>query len=322
MIICSRRNGIANIMGCTAILGDEVLGEIMFKLQNKLEKYAQTVHGEDFSIRNATIEDLRVAIEWAAKEGWNPGLHDAEPFWAADPTGFFVGELNRKPVVFVSAVLYDETFGFMGLYIVNPEYRSKGYGLSLFKAAFDYLGDRNIGGDGVVAQLENYKKLGCDIAYKNFRYEGRAEMKPYENVSNLSTLPFEAINAYDRKIFLAPRKAFLKQWIAMPDSYAIGAAPNGTLHGYGVLRKCFNGWKVGPLFADSQGIARNILNALLSKIPGECYFLDIPEPNQAALELVRENNMKICFETARMYTQKPPAHPLNHIFGVTTFELG
>lgn len=294
----------------------------MFKLQNKLEKYSQSVQQGKFSIRNTTIAGLKVAIEWAAREGWNPGLHDAAPFFAADPNGYFVGELNGKPIVFVSAVRYDNMFGFMGLYIVDPEYRSKGFGLSIFEAAFDYLGDRNIGGDGVVAQLENYKKAGFDIAYRNLRYEGLAGARAYNNVLDLRALAFDAINEYDLKMFLAPRKEFLTKWIAMPDCFGVGAAGNGILAGYGVIRKCYNGWKIGPLFADNKDVAGNILNALISKIPGERYFLDVPEPNHEAVDLVKENNMKICFETARIYTKRPPALPLNNIFGVTTFELG
>jgi GNAT superfamily N-acetyltransferase len=294
----------------------------MFKLQNKLEKYSQTVQEVNFAIKNTSLEGVQSAIEWAAREGWNPGLHDAEPFFAVDSKGHFVGELNGKPVVFISAVQYDETFGFMGLYIVDPEHRAKGYGLSIFKAALDYLGNRNIGGDGVVAQLENYKKIGFDIAYRNLRYEGHANIKPYRNVSDLRTLAFDAIKEYDRKMFLAPRTRFLNKWVFMPESYAMGTVQDGKLLGYGVLRKCYSGWKVGPLFADDLGIARNILNALIGRIPGECYFLDVPEPNRLAAELVKEYGLRICFETARIYTKTPPPLLLQNIFGVTTFELG
>ena len=28
------------------------------------------------------------AVEWAAAEGWNPGLHDADVFWETDPEGY------------------------------------------------------------------------------------------------------------------------------------------------------------------------------------------------------------------------------------------
>ena len=40
-------------------------------------------------IRNLTRSELDMAVQWAADEGWNPGLQDAGAFWAQDPQGFF-----------------------------------------------------------------------------------------------------------------------------------------------------------------------------------------------------------------------------------------
>ena len=34
------------------------------------------------------MEGIRTAAEWARREGWNPGLKDAEAFAAQDPEGF------------------------------------------------------------------------------------------------------------------------------------------------------------------------------------------------------------------------------------------
>ena len=39
-------------------------------------------------LRRMTETDLGLALDWAAAEGWNPGLHDAHCFYAADPEGF------------------------------------------------------------------------------------------------------------------------------------------------------------------------------------------------------------------------------------------
>ena len=39
-----------------------------------------------------TKEEIAVAVNWAAAEGWNPGLHDADCFWPVDPEGFFCAE--------------------------------------------------------------------------------------------------------------------------------------------------------------------------------------------------------------------------------------
>ena len=110
-----------------------------------------------FVVRRMTRKDLDVAISWAAKEGWNPGLHDAEAFYAVDPRGYFMGFLDDKPVASLSAVSYPGRFGFLGFYIVKSEHRGKGYGWAVWQEAMKYLQSHNVGLDGVVAQQENYK---------------------------------------------------------------------------------------------------------------------------------------------------------------------
>ncbi len=113
-------------------------------------------------------------MTWAAAEGWNPGLHDAGCFHAADRDGFLVGLLGTVPVATVSVVRYGATFGFLGLYIVQPAYRGLGYGMRIWTAGLAYLAGRNIGLDGVVAQQDNYRKSGFTFAYRNIRYRGTA----------------------------------------------------------------------------------------------------------------------------------------------------
>jgi hypothetical protein len=36
-------------------------------------------------------------VNWAATEGWNPGLADDACFAAVDPEGFLIGELDGAP---------------------------------------------------------------------------------------------------------------------------------------------------------------------------------------------------------------------------------
>lgn len=100
-----------------------------------------------------TRPEVDIAVEWAAKEGWNPGLHDADCYFTADTNGFLMGFLNDEPISVISVVRYGQTFGFLGFYIVKPEYRGKGYGIKIWNAGLKYLEGRTIGLDGVVALI-------------------------------------------------------------------------------------------------------------------------------------------------------------------------
>ncbi|MGI0482044.1 GNAT family N-acetyltransferase [Geminocystis sp. CENA526] len=91
-------------------------------------------------------------INWAKKEGWNPGKYDLKTFYHTDSQGFFIGKLNNESIGCISAISYDEYFGFLGFYIVKSDFRGKGYGIQLWRHALSHLKERNIGLDGVVAQ--------------------------------------------------------------------------------------------------------------------------------------------------------------------------
>lgn len=272
-----------------------------------------------------TRQELDIAIDWAAIEGWNPGLYDADCFYAADPGGFLIGLVGDEPVSVISVVKYGEAFGFLGFYIVKPEYRGKGYGIQIWNAGLEYLAGCTIGLDGVVAQQDNYMKSGFTWAHANVRYQGigGGYCQADSEVVPLAALPFDEVCAYDRAFFPEPRGEFLQRWLKQPESTALGILRDQQLAGYGVLRKCRSGYKIGPLFADTPELAEQLFLALKAKASvGAPVFLDTPQVNSAAIEMAQRHNMIVSFETARMYRGQPPALPLDRLFGVTTFELG
>jgi ribosomal protein S18 acetylase RimI-like enzyme len=222
-------------------------------------------------------------------------------------------------------VKYGATFAFLGLYIVKPGYRGRGYGMAVWNRALASARGRTIGLDGVVAQQANYARSGFALAYRNVRYGGvRGADAPLDaRVVPLSRFAFEEVARYDRAFFPEARDAFLRCWIAQPGSKAMAVDRNGAIGGYGVIRPLRDGYKLGPLFADDASCAEALFHALSMRVPaGSPIFLDVPEPNTAAIALAERHGLSPVFETARMYAGTPPKLPLPRLYGVTTFELG
>jgi GNAT superfamily N-acetyltransferase len=269
-------------------------------------------------------QEIALAADWAAAEGWNPGLNDAACFATVEAAGFLIGELDR-PAATISCVNYDDRFAFLGFYIVRPDFRGRGLGLRIWQAAIAHAGARTIGLDGVVAQQDNYRRSGFSLAYRNVRYQGTkvAQLPEDRRIVPLSTVRFDELDAYDRSVFLANRPAFLKAWIGQPQAHAIGILRDDRLAGYGVIRPARVGFKIGPLFADDPALAEGLFDGLVAHVPsGSTFFLDVPEANPAAVALAESHAMSVVFETARMYSGKAPDLPVWRLFGVTTFELG
>src|SRR4051795_2142535 len=207
----------------------------------------------DLQVRNLRPEEIATAVDWAAAEGWNPGFSDAACFAIPDAHGFFVGEIDGEPVATVSCVNYDDRFAFLGFYIVRSGFRDRGHGLRIWNAAIAHAGSRVIGLDGVVAQQDNYKKSGFQLAYANIRYGGTvaAPTAPADVVA-LDKVPFALVEADDATVFPAPRSAFLRAWIKTPSHVGRALLRDGRLAAWGVIRPCRDGYKIGPLVADDR----------------------------------------------------------------------
>jgi hypothetical protein len=279
----------------------------------------------NFYVRPATRQELDIMVEWSAKEGWNPGLYDADAFYATDPKGFFMGFLDEQPITCISAVSYDSKFGFLGFYITKNEFRGLGYGIQVWNKAINYLKTQNIGLDGVVEQQENYKKSGFKLAYNNARYQFNSQKFNQDdpNIIPAHKISIDGLNHYDNLFFPADRKKFLSKWIKQPESSTFVYIADKQIQGYAMIRRCREGYKIGPLFADNFTIANKLFKSLVNSVKENSpVFLDIPEINQNAVTMAALHKMEKVFATARMYTRNFPNLPIDKIYGVTTFELG
>ena len=129
--------------------------------------------------------------------------------------------------------------------------------------------------------------------------------------------------AYDRQVFPAGRESFLTAWLENAAARQTeGYFEDGRLCGYGSIRRSVEGWKIGPLFADTPAIAEALVATLVAPAASDPVFIDIPEPNRAGTDLARRLGFTPAFETARMYRGPDPGLPLERIFGITTLELG
>lgn len=279
-------------------------------------------------IRRMSRPEFDTLIAWASKEGWNPGLYDADIFWNTDPDGFIAAEMNGELIGGGSIVSYQGKFGFMGFFIVRPEYRGQGLGSTLWLARRKELESRlnahcSIGMDGVFNMQPFYAKGGFSFSHRNIRFEGKGQTCQLDaSVIPLSTVPFHALLDYDNTHFPAERADFLKAWISQPESRALAVMNGNQISGYGVIRRCKNGFKIGPLFADNAQIALNLFNGLSDHAANQAIFLDAPEINEDAMQLVKSKNMTEIFGCARMYFGGTPCLPNEKTYGVTSFELG
>jgi len=282
--------------------------------------------GDEITIRTLEQAELRTVLDWAADEGWNPGLHDADAFFAADPDGFLGLDVDGLLTVTVSIARYDGSFAFAGCYICRPDHRGHGFALHLAETALARCDATTIGLDGVLEQEQNYTRLGFVTAHHSIRFGGAPHdlAPPDRELRPLGASDVGALVEFERdsSVFPAPRRAFLEAWITAPGSHALAMYDGDRLAGYGVVRACREGHKIGPLFCDDRTTAERLLTALVAYVDEGPVFLDVPVPNADGIALARALGLEPVFETARMYRGPAPELRLDRVYGITSFELG
>lgn len=261
--------------------------------------------------RLQTAEEVEIIVSKAAAVGWKPGALDHFSYFAADNTGFFVGELKGEVISCISAVKYSNKYAFLGHFIVDKPYRGRGYGVATRTVALSSLPEGcNIALDVFEDEvLQHGRPLGTQPTWRN-QYvtipagEGNlalanAQYQQETAILPASDLQFSDLIVYDTSIHGYSRPLFLKQWISAPNCFAyVATHKNGSVVGYTVVRTVFGQdgeWRVGPLLADNSQIAIGLYKAIFEKISAEdadaTIMVDVPFgglPNPDALGIIKQ----------------------------------
>ena len=281
-------------------------------------------------IRPMNAQEVQQLVAWAGDEGWNPGVNDAQSFWNLDPDGFLAIAENDKFIGGGAIIRHGDGFGFMGLFIVNNAHRGNGLGKTLWFARRNRLLSRlkdggTIGLDGVDAMVPFYQKGGFTpfIRHRRFQLTQSASgLIESERIVDVASIGLPMLADYDSQCFPVRREKFLVQWTQQKNAVSLAFVKDGQLLGFGVMRPCLNGWRIGPLFADSFEVADALLQSCQLSSKGTPIFLDVPDNNPPAIALCEKYRMQEVFGCVRMYYGPVPLLDHRRIFGVTTLEIG
>lgn len=273
-------------------------------------------------LRTMTAAEVARALDWAAAEGWNPGLDDAGPFHAADPDGFFAAEADGKLVAAISVVNHGPDFAFLGLYLCLPEYRGKGIGYALWQHALAHAGDRTVGLDGVPAQQDNYRRSGFDLAGQTSRYVGVIPARAAPGLRPAAPADQDALTAMEAAASGTAKPGFMAAWLGpSPSRHTLVLDREGNVAGFATARACRAGYKIGPLVADDDAAAADLLHGAAELFPGQVAMIDLPGDQPVLAAHCAALGMTVPFSTARMYRGSAP-RPGPGPRAVATLELG
>ena len=269
----------------------------------------------------------------AAAWGRKPGALDYDIYYATDNSGFYVGELDGKPIGCMMAVKFSKNFAFLGNFMVDEPYRGQGFGSTIFQTGIASLPQEcNFVCDIHEEKIPLFEtRYGYTLAWKAKRVSVIASSafdsnSPSVKIFSANEIPLAKILAYDARFFNFDRHLFLEKWISAPNCHSFAAIDSsGSVVGYSVVRSTLwkeNGWRISPLYADNAEIAHSLYQAIFNKVasedgPAQVTF-DVPcidKDNFASLQLAHKLSAKIDEHIARQFRYQVPSNlPLSEIF--------
>ena len=281
--------------------------------------------------------DIPIVIEWARLEDFAPGIGDISIYRNTDQQGIWVGWNGNTPVGCIAGVKYNEAYGFIGLYIVQNDFRGRGYGHQLWDVALEHLnGVACVGLEAAPSLIDTYEAYefvahSQTIRWQCFNHYSREQLAFNNEYSGLQVivgtgLSMNAVHEYDSKREITARHHFLTQWLSHPEGEVITLMDrNGACHGFARIRPCLlpigEGWRIGPILADTAELAQLLIESLLRDHSG-VVLIDSPETNQKATALLAGMGFKKVSATTRMYRGDVMPKSNDSVFGLACLELG
>jgi GNAT superfamily N-acetyltransferase len=234
---------------------------------------------------------LRVMTEWdipagmRLKEiaGWNQTREDWERFLQASPRGCFVAEVNSKVCGTATTIVYESRLAWIGMVLVDPECRSRGFGTQLLRKAIEHLDELQIPTiklDATPHGKPIYERLGFVPEYELERWtlpRRAADAGVHgagRSLESVSLTLLEAIVKQDREVFGANRSFLLKHLHDHEPQFTIAIERSGMLQGYAFGRRGSFADHLGPWVAVDADSARCILEMFLARSGRDTVIVD------------------------------------------------
>jgi GNAT superfamily N-acetyltransferase len=250
-----------------------------------------------------------------------------ETFAEADLGAWIVAEIDERPVGIILATRWNESHGWIGLYLVHPAFRGRGLGLELFRAGLARLAPRSVGLDGDARQQANYRRSGFVDVHANTRWRSqarawRASPDPAA-VVDAREVPIERLVRLDARAVGTPRSDLIRAWLAQPEARHVALLRDENVEGLATARPARHGWKIGPLYAPDASGALALLAAATKDLDSddECW-LDTPTPNTDAIALMESLGATGMPTSGRMIRGQGPVGDTAILFGLLAHEVG
>ena len=262
------------------------------------------------NLRTLKTDDIAAGMRLKDLAGWNQTPADWRCFLESSPQGCFAAEVDGQVVGTAATIIYEERFAWIGMVLVDPEFRGRGIGTRLLQRTIEHLDAIDIGTmklDATPAGRPIYQKLGFVDEYEIERWLLKRSVPDAASSADLHPVS-DRVLQLDREIFGADRSPLLRSLAAENPDFALAAERDGEIAGYTFGRRGTLADHLGPWMARDEETAAALLDEFLGRSSRETIFVDGLKDRGFVAELLQARGFKVSRPLTRM-VRGPNSYP-------------
>ncbi len=282
---------------------------------------------DSVEIESLSEVHLPEALRLSEQSQWNQTERDWRRLLQSPPRGCFGALIEGRLIGTVTTVAYGTELAWIGMMLVDPDYRRRGLGTRLMQAALEHLqriGVNSIKLDATPAGRPLYESLGFRPEGVVERWEGMGQAGVKKKWPAWDERFLPAIYAFDRLAFGADRRVMLSFLIDdSPVLPLVAITPEGQLEGFALARPGRRAFYIGPVAARGRETALALLDGMLAQLAGEKVYLDFNTGFGLSSEVLADRGLVKQRELTQMsFGPETLAGLSERIFGLAGPELG
>jgi GNAT superfamily N-acetyltransferase len=257
-------------------------------------------------LRTMTEADIPAGMRLKEISGWNQTSADWQRFLSASPQGCFVAEIDGAVRGTSATITYENRFAWIGMVLVDPDYRSRGIGTALLQRAIDHIDSIGVPCaklDATPAGKPIYERLGFKSEFEIARWILRREPGRPQHIAP-ETMPsplLERLLLADREAFGADRSALLRSLHHVAPQFTDGLWNAGGIEGYCFARQGSFADHLGPWIAKDQATGAHLLDNFLARSVRDTIIVDCPSHNIAVKRALQSRGFVVSRPLTRMF---------------------
>jgi GNAT superfamily N-acetyltransferase len=280
----------------------------------------------EIEIRLLDEHDIAGAMRLKELARWNQTESDWRRLINLEPRGCFCASLDGRVAGTTTTATYGGALAWVGMVLVDPQYRRRGVATRLMETALDYLEKRvaTVKLDATPDGRPVYERFGFQVESLVERWVGtaRAFDARAEGRETFEPSMRGELLALDREAFGADRAELIESLLADACVAPVVASAAGRLTGYALARRGSNAAYIGPAASDAKQAA-TLLDGLLSQLAGQRIYVDLNTNSARGAEVLAARGFVKQRDLVRMSRGAPNgAASSESVFAIAGPEVG